>query len=127
MKELIAINSNLLQKLNSGFQLSTVLDQEHLALVCFISGTQFYNLNKVKNKLVKNESLLLKRQADNEYDKLAVAVYINDVQIGHIPRRKNEMLARLMDSGKQFIAKIKNAETAGPSEYEIEIEVFLKD
>lgn len=49
--------------------------------------------------------LKLYREPDNKYDKWAIAVYITeDDKLGYISRFKNEVIARLMDTGKKFIA-----------------------
>lgn len=56
-------------------------------------------------ELVPGTELKLYREADNEFDEWAVAVYYGeDDLIGYITRYKNETIARLMDCGKKFIA-----------------------
>ena len=56
-------------------------------------------------ELVPGTELKLYREADNEFDEWAVAVYYGEEDlIGYITRYKNETIARLMDCGKKFIA-----------------------
>jgi hypothetical protein len=57
---------------------------------------------------------------------LPIALYFKADKIGYIPRDKNEVIARLMDAGKQFFATIMAKEWEG-NWLKIEVQVFLKD
>lgn len=74
-----------------------------------ISGMKYYIESDAEReklrKLKPGDVLKLVREPYNEYDKNAVAVYLDDNdKIGFLARTKNEMLARMMDAGKEFIA-----------------------
>ncbi len=51
---------------------------------------------------------------------------VSITKIGYIPKTKNEVLARLMDAGKQFYATIHAKEMEG-NWLKLEIKVMLKD
>lgn len=56
-------------------------------------------------KLTPGTELMLFRDTNNEHDKWAIAVYTKDnKELGYITRFKNESVARLMDTGRKFLA-----------------------
>ena len=56
----------------------------------------------------EGESLILRREPDNKYDRNAVAVLReNGKQIGYLSRDDAEWIARIMDDGDRVGAKIK--------------------
>lgn len=50
--------------------------------------------------------LVLQREAENLYDRLAVKVLHENIHIGYIPKQDNEELSSAMDAGRQFICTI---------------------
>ena len=90
---------NVFQK--KGVQIK-VLETAIAGMNFHVEGEQdFHNLEA----LVPGTELKLYREAENEFDEWAVAVYLGeDDLIGYITRYKNETIARLMDCGKKFIA-----------------------
>ena len=57
------------------------------------------------SKLRKGAGLLIVREADNQYDPNAVAVYSQaNEHLGFVPRSMNTELARELDAGHSFIA-----------------------
>jgi hypothetical protein len=99
-----------------------------LSLECVVAGTTFIkNINKIDQTLEEGQVLDLKREADNIYDSLAIAIYtIEGSKIGYIPRDRNETLARLMDGAKWFYARVEEKERKG-GWLKIDIQVYLKD
>ena len=89
--------------------------------------------------LVPGTELMLFREADNEHDEWAVAVYTReDQQLGHITRYKNETIARLMDRGKRFSAYVdekpdlsdeaeKKRQKAPTENFELPFSVYMDD
>lgn len=74
-----------------------------------LSGMRYYIENEAEREKLRSlkpgDILKLVREPYNEYDENAVAVYLDDNdKIGFLARTKNEMLARMMDAGKEFIA-----------------------
>ena len=95
---------------------------------CYVAGTTFrYDIEVIEPELQKEDVLALKREPDNEHDKLAIAVFDKqDRRIGYIPQRKNEILARLMDAGKLVFGKIEKKKWRGDW-LKIKIRVFMRD
>lgn len=126
MKDLIHVTPLLLKQLHNNSVIVTGLNKDFLALVCNVAGMQFYDIKEIKKFIEVDQKVELKREAKNEYDTLAVAVYLKDTQIGHLPRTKNETIARLMDGGKQFYGTIIGIEDNGVNQT-IEINIYLID
>lgn len=125
-QSLIKINSPLLSALSNGGISIHVMPKDILVLECLVAGTSFRMLKNVAPSLQAEVKLKTKREADNKYDEFAVALYFENEKIGYIPRDKNEVIARLMDAGKDFFAGIKAKEWEG-NWLKIEVKVYLKD
>ena len=125
-ESLIKINSGLLAALNSGAININVLAKEILVLECIVAGTSFRQLNTIEKQLQAQVKLSLKRDAKNEYDEFAIALYFEKEKAGYIPKNKNEVIARLMDAGKQFYAVLQAKEWEG-NWLRLDIKVYLKD
>lgn len=97
-----------------------------LVLQCLAAGTSFRNMEKAAPALAPMASILLRREPANKYDALAVSLHLGEHHIGYLPRDKNETIARLMDAGKAFEAKLTLAEKEG-NWWRLQIDVFLRD
>jgi hypothetical protein len=64
----------------------------------FVRGFQFADGLKILEQMEENQMLELVREPENKYDTNAIALYFNEHKIGFVPKEKNEILARLMDS-----------------------------
>ena len=73
----------------------------------FVAGTNHIEDESVFEELEKGTTLILKREADNKFDKYAVLV-LNEKneKLGYIPRQNNKVYARLMDAGKVLKGKV---------------------
>ena len=125
-ESLIKVNSGLLSALSKGNFSIDVFGREILVLKCLIAGTSFRKLDKVQDDLKETVQLEMKREGDNEFDNFAVALWFQETKVGYIPKDKNEVVARLMDAGKQFYATIHAKEMEG-NWLKLEIKVVLKD
>ncbi len=125
-ESLIKVNSGLLSALSKGNFSIDVFAREILVLQCLIAGTSFRKLDKVQDDLKETVQLEMKREGNNEFDNLAVALWFQKTKVGYIPKDKNEVIARLMDAGKQFYATIHTKEIEG-NWLKLEIKVMLKD
>jgi HIRAN domain len=123
---LIKVNSGLLSALSAGQLNIDVFRKEILVLECLVAGTSFRKLDKVEAELLCTVQLEMKREAQNEFDEFAIALFFTDVKVGYIPRDKNEVIARLMDAGKAFYATIKAKEWEG-NWLRLDIKVFMND
>lgn len=116
--------SNLLGK--NGVTTGNFFNREILVLQCVAAGTSFRNIHKVEAHLLPETKLILQREPENKHDELAIKILLNDYLIGYIPRDSNEVIARLMDSGKNFYAGVKELIWHG-SWAKLEINVYLID
>ena len=84
--------------------------QKHF-FVCHLAGRSYHDADMVKDLLQVGTPLLLMREADNLYDKNAVAVVFHndangkDYCLGYIPRADNEHLAQILDAGHTDLFK----------------------
>ncbi len=125
-QSLIKVNPGLLSALSKGAFSLDVFAREILVLECLAAGTSFRKLDKVQDELKETVQLEMKREGDNEFDNFAVALWFQNTKVGYIPKEKNEVLARLMDAGKQFYATIHAKQMEG-NWLKLEIKVMLKD
>jgi hypothetical protein len=122
----VKINTGLLSTLSKGGLNINVFSKEILVLQCLVAGTSFCNFDKIEDQLMANAKLGIRRESKNEQDDLAVSIWFEETKVGYIPKNKNEVIARLMDSGKAFFATIEEKVWEG-SWLRLEIKVFMKD
>jgi hypothetical protein len=125
-QSLIKVNPGLLGALSKGVLSLDVFSREILVLECLAAGTSFKKLDEVQDELKEMVQLEMKREGKNTFDEFAVALWFRNTKVGYIPREKNEVLARLIDAGKQFYAIISGREMEG-NWLKLEIKVMLKD
>jgi hypothetical protein len=91
---------------------------------CFIAGFQFHQGPAELPGLTAGQRLALKREPQNPYDPLAIAVHApSGSRIGYLPRRLNDIPSFLMDSGHPLEAVIAGvAPSASPWEA-VEVEI----
>lgn len=64
----------------------------------FVRGFKFYDGPKIF-KHINSEGLVdLIREADNKFDKNAIAIYFEGYKIGYVPREDNEVLTNIVDA-----------------------------
>ncbi len=117
-----------LLKLISGGQITfKAFEEDILALESIVAGTSYLNLHEIEKEVqVRVSELTLQREPDNEYDRFAVRILFQNQKLGYIPRSKNQTIARLMDAGKRFYAKVAAKEWEGQW-LRLDLEVYLKD
>ena len=123
---IIKVNGSLLAALSAGTLTIDVLVKDILVLECLVAGTSFRKMENIEPQLTSEVKLKICREAKNEYDEFAVALHFDNIKVGYIPREKNEVVARLMDAGKQFFATIRAKEWEG-NWLRLDIKVYLKD
>ena len=90
-----------------------------------VAGTGYHEAATEAESLKAGDRLILKREPDNPYDDLAIAVLgENGAKLGYIPRNQNSVLARLMDAGKRISAEITACDAQTPWA-EIDIKVSM--
>lgn len=105
---------------------------ETFLLECQIAGTSFRNLTAVEPHLQIGDVFTMRREPENTHDELAIAVHDRrENHLGYIPRKKNEVLNRLLDSGKLLEARLLEKETlpkvTDKQWFRLKISVFMKD
>ncbi len=81
-------------------------EKEITVLETVVAGFQYYEGEKVWKSLSAGTRLTLKREPENPYDEMAVAVYSGSRKLGYLPRMDNTTTAQLMDSGSKAYAVI---------------------
>ena len=123
-------NWNQIAKLNSGGGVPMPFVQELFLIECEIAGTGFVkNIVEKASALKEGEVVSLVREANNKYDPLAIRVdNSSGEKLGYVPRKKNEILARLLDGGKILYATVAEKEISGYSNWvDITIKICMKD
>ncbi|MEI6556687.1 MAG: HIRAN domain-containing protein [Paludibacter sp.] len=72
-----------------------------------VAGTSFCsNVDELEPLLLPDTVLKMIRQPENEHDKLAIGIYLNNQRIGWVPMEHNIVISRLMDAGKAFFCRV---------------------
>jgi hypothetical protein len=72
-----------------------------------VAGLLYHQAEFAVPNLVVGDLLILRREPANPYDDLAIAILAaGGLKLGYIHRRRNPVLARLMDAGKLLIASV---------------------
>ena len=93
------------------------MPEKELVLWTAIAGL-FYYVNpqseeggRLLESLQPGTELVLRREPDNPYDRWAIAVETkNHEKLGFVTRYKNETIARMMDYGHRFEARVENTD-----------------
>lgn len=129
MKELSRIPSgSLLQTLHADLQTPAPFSSDLLLLRTEIAGTtHVVGIEEIEPFLRPGERLELIRVPDNPSDPNAIKIFTRDrVKLGYVPRKDNQILARLMDAGKLLYAVI--AEKAWQSDWlRVTVEIFMTE
>jgi hypothetical protein len=130
-EELIKLDQwGSIAKLNNGSGIIMPFVQELFLLECEIAGTGFVkNIDKKAKALTEGTVVSLVREADNKYDKLAIRIdNAAGEKLGYVPRKKNEILARLLDGGKMLYGKVAEVEFSEYSSWiTITVKIYMKD
>ena len=117
----------LLKLVSQGTISFKAFEEDILALESIVAGTSYLNLQEIEKEIIPKETeLTLQREPENEFDKFAIKLLYKNNKLGYIPKSKNQTIARLMDVGKQFYAKVLAKEWEGKW-LRMDLEVFLKD
>lgn len=71
-----------------------------------LAGSQYHALPEVVSQIRVGDTLTLKREADNPYDRNAIQVLWQGHLLGFVPRRENKAVARVMDREEPLIARV---------------------
>lgn len=110
MKELSRLPAgSLLQTLHSEVQAPAPYSEDIFLLATAAAGTTHVaGIEELEPFLRPGDRLELVRVPDNPSDPNAIKLYTRDrVKVGYVPRKDNQILARLMDAGKLLYAVIR--------------------
>lgn len=84
---------------------------EEIPLLDFVvAGTTFCKeFDKNDGDFIHNGMSLVVKREQNKYDANAIALYVDDIKIGYVPKNQNTVLARLLDEGKLLISRVVEA------------------
>lgn len=71
-----------------------------------VAGFQFYNGEKLWNRLKPGAILQLVAEPDNPHDSQAVKVMFDADQLGYVPRRENTAISQMLVRGQALVARI---------------------
>lgn len=71
-----------------------------------LAGSQYYALDRLRQRIKVGDALELVREPDNPHDPNAVAVRWQGEQLGYLPRRENRSVARAIDDGLKVRASV---------------------
>ena len=90
-----------------------------------VAGTAYYDAEAAADRLRPGQRLTLRRQPENRYDTHAIEILGPEGhKLGYVPRRRNEMPARLMDAGKRLSARAESITQHG-SWLDLQISLYL--
>jgi len=130
--EIIRIDdSNIVSILNSwktGLDIGKPFSKQIYLISASIAGLYYVdNIDDILDKIKLESRLLFIREPENKYDELAILVKDqNGNKLGYVPRKKNPILARLMDAGKHIYGTVKKIKNDG-SFMDVEMEIFMDD
>ncbi len=95
----------LLQKSVTGTAVQIPFARDIMLASMHVAGTAYYEAKTAAGRLRAGQRLALRREPDNVHDGLAIEVLVPEgSKLGYLPRRCNEIPARLMDAGKRLLS-----------------------
>jgi hypothetical protein len=132
MNELIHIDeTNIVSILNSkgfGLDIGKPFSRQIYLISASIAGTYYVDgIEELFDIITIGSRLRFVREPGNPHDELAIIVTDEkNNKLGYVPRKKNPILARLMDAGKLIYGTVKNKET-DDGNIDIEMEIYMDD
>lgn len=90
----------------------------------YVAGFQFYKGEEIESRFKENDTLLLRRQPDNKYDRYAIEVIHGGVKIGYIPRDENRVVARMIDQNIEVKGRIAKIRPESPTWQRVKMRVY---
>jgi hypothetical protein len=109
--QIIPISDSLLALLSSDKGGVAPFTREVFLLNIVVAGTTHCKNIKEIAPLVKEGTVLrMLRDPKNEYDEMAIGIFLDKERLGWVPMELNLIISRLMDAGKAFICRVNKAE-----------------
>lgn len=91
-----------------------------------LAGFQYYQGGQLWDEIKVGDPLTLTREPANPHDSNAVRVDWRGHQLGYVPRRENQAVARHMDGGGKVEARVSKLRQHPNPWQRIEFEVFVR-
>lgn len=128
--ELTRIDPKILNLIKGSFNdtgLPMPFVREIFLIETHVAGTAYQLLDDIDEQLQSSDVMVFKREPDNSYDEHAIAIYAETGRkLGYVPRKNNEIPARLMDAGKLIFGKLISKEWQGDW-LNLTIQLFMRD
>lgn len=100
-----------------------------LLLEAPVAGFRYHDGPACERSLHVGQPLLLRRERRNVHDTKAIAIHLPDGRkLGYVPRRLNEMPARLLDQQVTLVARIEEIRPAPAPPWErVSVAILLAD
>ena len=96
----------------------------------FVSGYKYHDGPAIMEDILagdlSDDKLTLEQEPDNEYDKNAIRISIDDYTLGYISKNQNELVNKWMDQSEYITANISEVDNTAPDYQKIKIEIFLE-
>lgn len=113
---------SLLRKSIGGIPMQIPFAQDIFLCNLHVAGTPYYDAQAAWEQLESGHRLGLRREPGNPHDEMAIEILTAEaLKLGYIPRRLNEIPARLMDAGKKLFLEVEAVE-----EYNDYIDIAVK-
>lgn len=121
-------SGGMLQTLHAEIQTPRPYTEDVLLLQTVVAGTTHVaGIEELEPFLRPGDRLELLRMPDNPSDPNAIKIYTRDrVKLGYVPRRDNQILARLMDAGKLLYARLRGKQRQDDW-LRLDIDIYLTD
>ena len=91
---------------NEKNSISPFVHEIFLLEIVVAGTTHCKEIEEIDNQIIAEKILIMKREADNQYDEFAIAIYCDSIRIGFVPAEMNLVCSRLMDAGKRFFCRV---------------------
>ena len=123
----IELVEQLLQKSVTGKAVRIPFERDIMLARMHVAGTDYYEAEEAAGKMSRGQRFALRRESQNVHDELAIEVLAPEGRkLGYIPRRYNEIPARLMDAGKRLFVQVESLAKRGKW-LEIRISLYMED
>lgn len=110
--QIIPISESLLALLNGGSGNGVAPFTREIFLIdIVVAGTTHCpDIEQLAPLIQEGTVLRMLRDPDNEYDEMAIGIYLDRHRIGWVPMELNLIISRLMDAGKAFVCRVTEAD-----------------
>lgn len=109
--QIIPISDSLLALLNgSGGGLVPFTREIFLIDIVVAGTTHCPDIEELAPMIQEGTVLRMLRDPKNEYDEMAIGIYLDNRRVGWVSMELNLIISRLMDAGKAFVCRVTEAD-----------------